>query len=84
MTEADLPSSTCPLNLLELFKNPSVIFPSYLNNNFSYKEGDFPKAENFYRNAFKLPVWANKVDLKLVDNYIKGIKKVLDNYKEIK
>ncbi len=81
--EADLPGSTSPLNLLPLFQNPSELFPTYSRNSFSYKPGDFPKAEKFYRNAIKLPVWAEKHDSRIVDGYIKGIKKVADNYKSL-
>ena len=81
--EADLPGSTSPLNLLPLFQNPSELFPAYSQKNFSYKPGDFPRAEQFYRNAIKLPVWAEKRDSRIVDGYIKGIKKVADNYKSL-
>jgi len=81
--EVDLPKSTAPLNLLELFKTPTVLFPIYKLTPFSYSEGDFPRAENFYKNAIKLPVWADKKDLNLVGKYVEGLKKVLKNYKEI-
>lgn len=45
--ELDCPTSTCPLNLLPLFQEPSMLFANY-KNGFSYKVGDFPKAEDFY------------------------------------
>lgn len=83
LSEIDRPGSTCPLNLLPLFQNPTDLFPVYKNNPFKYKPGDFPKAEAFYQNAIKLPVWASKKDSKIVNLYIQGIKKVIDNYHDL-
>ena len=80
LSEVDRPGSTSPLNLLPLFKNPTEMFPVYKKHYFSYKPGGFPKAEIFYQNAIKLPVWAYKSDLKFVNVYIAGIKKVVKNY----
>ena len=80
LSEVDRPGSTCPLNLLPLFQNPSELFPIYRKNYFSYKPGDFPKAEKFYQNAIKLPVWASRNDYRFVKSYILGIKKVIRNY----
>ncbi len=83
LTEIDRPGSTSPLNLFPLFQNPSELFPVYKTSPFSYKPGDFPKAEKFYQNAIKIPVWAFKKDLKIVDAYIRGIKKVINNYRDL-
>ncbi|MHA1344635.1 MAG: DegT/DnrJ/EryC1/StrS family aminotransferase [Promethearchaeota archaeon] len=83
LIEIDRPKSTCPLNLLPLFKTPTELFPIYKDHYFSYKPGDFPKAEKFYQNAIKLPVWASKNDLKFVNLYITGIKKVIKNYRNL-
>lgn len=83
LNEVDRPGSTCPLNLLPLFQNPAELFPIYRKYPFSYKPGDFPKAEKFYQNAVKLPVWAFKKELKFVKLYIKGIKKVVKNYRDL-
>jgi dTDP-4-amino-4,6-dideoxygalactose transaminase len=83
LVEVDLPGSTAPLNLLPLFNEPQSLFPVYLKDPFSYKEGDFPVAESFYRNAIKMPVWANASDEKMVDLYIEGIKKVIKNYTDL-
>lgn len=83
LVEIDLPKSTCPLNLLPLFQTPSELFPSYKTNPFFYKPNDFPKAEKFYQNAIKIPVWAFKKDSKTVDAYIRGIKKVINNYHDL-
>lgn len=83
LAEIDRPSSTSPLNLLPLFHNPIELFPAYKNHNFSYQPGDFPKAETFYQNAIKLSVWAFKKDIKVVEAYIRGIKKVVNNYHDL-
>ncbi len=83
LNEVDRSGSTCPLNLLSLFQTPAELFPIYRKHPFSYKTGDFPKAEKFYQNAVKLPVWAFKKDLKFVKLYIKGIKKVIENYQDL-
>ncbi len=83
LAEVDRPGSTCPLNLLTLFQNPKPLFPVYKKYPFSYKKGDFPKAEKFYQNAIKIPVWALKKDSKAVKAYIRGIKKVINNYRDL-
>ena len=83
LSEVDRPSSTCPLNLLPLFQNPIELFPIYQKHYFCYKPGDFPKAEKFYQNTIKLPVWASKNDLKFINLYIAGIKKVIRNYRTL-
>lgn len=80
--EVDIPNSTSPLNLLEIFKTPNVLFPNY-KGEFSYEEGDFLKAEKFYRQAIKIPIWHNQKDEKIVQGYVKAFKKVIINYKEL-
>lgn len=85
LTEFDRPMSTSPVNYLPLFQEPWVIFPIYKSreNRFSYKAGDFPKAENFYKKIFKIPVWATPSDKIVIKKYINGIKKVSENYREL-
>ncbi len=83
LTEIDRPGSTCPLNLLPLFQNPTELFPVYKKYPFAYKPGDFPKAEKFYANAIKLPVYARKSDSKFVNLYISRIKKVIKNCQDL-
>ena len=83
LIEVDIPVSTSPLNLLPLFQNPKDLFPIYKKNPFKYEKGDFPKAERFYKNIFKIPIWTEKIDSKVVNKYIKGIIKVTKNYKEL-
>jgi len=83
LIEADRPGSTAPLNLLTLFQNPTELFPVYKNNKFSYGPGQFPRAEKFYQNAIKFPVWAEKKYTRIVTAYIQGIKKVVNNYQQL-
>ncbi len=83
LIEIDRPSSTCFLNYLPLFQSPTELFPIYKKYSFSYKQGDSPKAEKFYQNAIKLPVWAFKKDLKMVSLYLLGIQKVINSYRDL-
>ncbi|MGH2640044.1 MAG: DegT/DnrJ/EryC1/StrS family aminotransferase, partial [Rhabdochlamydiaceae bacterium] len=53
--EFDRPNSTCPLNYLPLFQDPTAVYPDY---KISYKKGDFPAAESFHETSIKMPVWA--------------------------
>ncbi|MBU4347184.1 DegT/DnrJ/EryC1/StrS family aminotransferase [Patescibacteria group bacterium] len=84
LVEVDQPGSTCPLNLLPLFQKPAELFPIYRQYKFSYKKGEFPKAESFYNNAVKIPVWARVQDWPAMKLYIDGIEKVLININELK
>lgn len=78
--EFDNPSSTCPLNRLELFNNPQVLFPNYQKIN---HEG-YPTADKFFENTFKLPVWYSEDDLDIVLKYCDILRKVANYYKNIK
>jgi dTDP-4-amino-4,6-dideoxygalactose transaminase len=84
LDEVDIPTSTSPLNLLPLFQTPEELFPSYKNPeiSFSYKKGDFPKAEKYYSSTLKIPVWVIDGE-KNAKIYAQGFKKVLGNYKEL-
>ncbi|MEI6528929.1 MAG: DegT/DnrJ/EryC1/StrS family aminotransferase [Candidatus Falkowbacteria bacterium] len=78
LVDIDNPGSTKPLNLLPLFQNASELFPIYKNKNnyFSYREGDFPQAEKLFKSLLKMPVGTDKEDNKIMEIYIKGIKKI--------
>ncbi len=78
LADIDNPGSTKPLNLLPLFQDPVDLFPIYKikQNNFSYKKGEFPKAEKIYGEILKMPVGVDKQDRKIMDIYIRGIKKI--------
>lgn len=78
--EYDKPGSTCPLNRLELFKNPSYFFPSY-GKIFDENE-KFVNADRFYDNSFKIPVWYNKEDENIVIKYCEILNKVSRYYKK--
>lgn len=81
-SELDRPGSTCPLNLLALFQEPEVLFPSYAGV-FRYGPGDFPAAERFHSRALKLPVWHDAKDDALVDAYIAAFRKVIEHHGEL-
>ncbi|MGE0792604.1 MAG: DegT/DnrJ/EryC1/StrS family aminotransferase [Candidatus Woesearchaeota archaeon] len=82
LSEVDMPSSTCPLNYLPLFQNPGELFPNYMGK-VIYAENDFPNATKFHSKLLKLPVWYSENDMKKVNAYIQGIRKVVENYKEL-
>lgn len=73
ITDADMPGSTCPLNLLKLFQEPGFLFP-YYSKRVRYMPGDFPVAEHFFFNAIKFPIDTSET---------KEYREVLDSYAEI-
>jgi len=75
--DADKPGSTCPLNMLKLFQDPSLLYPEY-KGRIKYKIGDFPNAENFFNQTIKLPIdiYENKKYKAVLKCYAKIIKKV--------
>jgi perosamine synthetase len=75
--------SKCPLNLLPIFQTPDELFPIYKNSPFSYKPGDFPKAEKYYRNAVSLRLGLPQGAVKLINQYISGIRKVVRNFHDL-
>jgi len=80
--EIDRPGSTCPLNYLPLFQDPSGLFPNY-HDKVRYSMGDFPAAERFHECSLKLPVWHDLKDEKIVALYIQAFKKVVQNYRAL-
>ncbi|MBU1323185.1 DegT/DnrJ/EryC1/StrS family aminotransferase [Patescibacteria group bacterium] len=80
--EADIPNSTCPLNLMPLFQDPSHLYSNY-KGKFAYKPGQFPVAEKFSQTRIKFPVWTRSKDISIVKKYIKAIRKVVINLKEL-
>ena len=79
--EFDKPGSTCPLNRLELFMNPTYLYPNY--SNIINNKDKFPNADKFYDYTFKLPVWYNIDDIDIVLKYCDILKKVSNYYKKI-
>jgi len=80
--EIDRPNSTCPLNYHALFQRTSDLFPN-LKNFPKYGKGDFPKAEDFHDNILKMPVWHDPAGGEIASLYIKAIKKVINNHREL-
>ncbi len=60
------------------------MLPGYRHaNRVAYRPGQFPVAEQVWRHTLKLPVWHREEDLPLVDRYLEGIRKVIDNHEEL-
>lgn len=78
---ADMPGSTCPLNLIKLFQEPALLFPTY-KDVISYKEGDFPVAEKFFANAIKFPIDIYDTDSyrNVLKNYANTISKIVKSH----
>lgn len=83
IADADMPESTCPLNLLKLFQEPGLLFPAYADK-VAYKPGDFPVAETFFNSAIKLPVDVCDTDeyRTVLDEYVAIIGKTLKAYRK--
>lgn len=79
--EVDTPNSTCPLDNLELFKNPGKLFDRQFTS--INTSDDFINANKFYNSIIKLPVWYTKEEQDIVIKYVKAIKKVCNNIKEL-
>lgn len=73
LKEADMPGSTMPVHNLPLFaRTDEVMSRLYSSPCFDGKE-KFPLADQFYRQAIKLPVWATSNDRAVVDRYKDGL-----------
>lgn len=81
-SDADRPGSTCPLNLLPLFQDPSQLFPACAGK-IKYSRGEFPVAESFFQKAIKLPVWCLPADRDIVNGYLGAIEKVVRYHKDL-
>jgi perosamine synthetase len=85
LREVDRPGSTGPLNRLPLFRHPEPLFPHYrYASRVAYRPGQFSVAEQIHRHTLKLPVWHREEDLPLVDKYIEGFRKVVENRHDLK
>lgn len=80
--EVDIPNSTCPVNYLELFKYPDLLYDNY-KDKVRYSESDFENATEFYNCIIKIPVWESKEDEEIVYKYIRALKKVSNNIEEL-
>jgi perosamine synthetase len=81
LLDADKPGSTCPLELLPLFRDPSPLFPEY-KGLVQYKVGDFPVAEKFFNETIKVPIdiYQNKYYKNVLQDYAQTIKEVVKNH----
>ncbi|WP_280426123.1 hypothetical protein [Nocardia carnea] len=77
--EIGRPGSTCPLNLLDFFQTPGILFPE-----FAHRPGEFPRAGRLHHHTLKLPVWHRDHDLPLVDRYLDAIEKVIHHADHLK
>ncbi|MFE2291316.1 DegT/DnrJ/EryC1/StrS family aminotransferase [Streptomyces sp. NPDC059452] len=82
-TEFDRPGSTCPMNLLPLYQNPTLLFPGNSYGRSHYQTGDFPVAELAHAHTIKLPVWHREQDLPLAAGYVRAAAKVSAHHKEL-
>ena len=80
--EADIPNSTCPVNYLELFKYPDILFDGY-KEKVRYSENDFKNAIKFYNSIIKIPVWEYKEDEEIVYKYTRALRKVANKIEEL-
>lgn len=79
--EVDIPNSTCPLDSLELFKKHKILYP---NDTYEFDYTDkFESAHKFYNNIIKIPIWYGEDEEEIIIKYIRAIKKVCNNIKEL-
>lgn len=84
LAEVDRPGSTCPLTELPLFRDPNPLMSRFgAHSGMNYQPGQFPVAQKVWRNTLKLPVWHREEDLPLVERYIDGFRKVIDNHDDL-
>ncbi|SOB81563.1 DegT/DnrJ/EryC1/StrS family aminotransferase [Streptomyces sp. 1331.2] len=82
-TEFDQPGSTCPMNQLPLYQQPSMLFPGHPHSHRRYRPGDFPVAEHAHAHTIKLPVWHREQDLELAEQYVRAAIKISDHHEEL-
>ncbi|MFA5000120.1 MAG: aminotransferase class I/II-fold pyridoxal phosphate-dependent enzyme [Patescibacteria group bacterium] len=76
LIEFDRPKSTGTLHRLPIFTEPGKALPRLYQGVQRRIQQSFPVAEQFYKNALKLPVWSFPDEEQMVNLYIKGIVKV--------
>lgn len=80
LAEADRPGSTKHVHDLPLFTHPDKAFPQlYPLDSETGQVREFPKAKIYTEQALKFPVWSSKEDWPMVELYVAGMKKILDN-----
>jgi dTDP-4-amino-4,6-dideoxygalactose transaminase/predicted dehydrogenase len=76
LTEMERPNSTCPIHNLPLFTHAHEAFPRFYTQGFASTKHAFPIADDYFKHALKMPVWARLEDKPIVDKYIQGIREV--------
>lgn len=60
------------------------MLPGYRHaNRVAYRPRQFLVAEQVWRHTLKLPVWHWAEDFSLLEDYLEGIRKVIDNHEEL-
>ena len=79
LIEVDIPNSTAPLDKYEIFSNPkdSSIRQSIISKQSKISD-QFKNAYNFFNSVIKIPIWVNSIDENIIDLYISGFKKVVN------
>ena len=79
LIEVDIPNSTAPLDKYEIFSNPkdSSIRQSIISKQSKIFD-QFKNAYNFFNSVIKIPIWVNSIDENIIDLYISGFKKVVN------
>ncbi|KAM5442203.1 hypothetical protein MferCBS31731_002577 [Microsporum ferrugineum] len=73
LKEVDIPRSTGLLNELPLFTHSHEAVPRFGDKRWCKMQPttEFPKAQQFYQCAIKLPMWATENDKPIVEHYVK-------------
>jgi len=80
--EVDIPNSVCPVNRLDLFQSPSLIYPDY-GEILNYQTESFINADNFFKSIIKIPVWYTENSEQIIEKYIWVFRKVCKYINEI-
>ncbi|KJZ77717.1 hypothetical protein HIM_02894 [Hirsutella minnesotensis 3608] len=73
LKEVDIPKSTGLLNEMPLFTHSHEAIPRFGSKPWHAAQPttEFPKAQNFFDKAIKLPVWATANDRPIVERYVR-------------
>jgi dTDP-4-amino-4,6-dideoxygalactose transaminase/molybdenum cofactor biosynthesis enzyme MoaA len=80
--EVDIPSSTCPIDHLDLFKSPELIYQGY-EGKIKHQTDGYNNANSFYKSIIKIPVWYSKDSEQIVEKYIWAFRKVCKYINEL-
>jgi dTDP-4-amino-4,6-dideoxygalactose transaminase/molybdenum cofactor biosynthesis enzyme MoaA len=80
--EVDIPNSTCPVNRLDLFQSPGLVYPEY-EEMLDYRTEDFINSNAFFKSIIKIPVWYTENSERVVEKYIWAFRKVCKYINEL-